>query len=425
MKFFIFVSVLFSFASYSLEKPYEPSFTAKHPKMVQSARSAGVGIAVSALSYAGLQATTKQDSSNCLKFALPIGLVSGLAVYYLKPVYISFLDAVLCHPDQALLAAYQVEDQMKKEAQRQKLDGDTQNIEDHTKKLKLAHTLIKRFESQCPFVLLGECTNEGFGPCVLSRTYKKKYRNQFEDAIGKALSQKSSLSRPIVYTSFGCGGSFQDLVILTKWLSKNPLAQLDIHLVDLQHTPLVACLDFLNNQRQINKQPIDYASVMQQLLEKGKKEWGGDKHPEEKATMELSATISHLDLKHKEFLDWLQNNFPKAQIRLFSHDNAKSYLDFTQKNNLEYPDVISAADIQDEMSQLRKSINNYLALCAKTLEKKPSSINILLTKMLEKNGNYRVSLLTCAKDNIPGCEEAPYTDFEKQEQTLYYTEKNL
>lgn len=425
MKFFIFTSILFSVASHSLEKPYEPNFTAKHPKLVQTARSAGAGMAVSALTYAGLQAATKQNSPTSLKYALPIGLVGGLAVYYLKPVYISFLDAVLCHPDQALLATYQVEDQMKKEAQRQKLDVNADNIEDHTKKLGLSRALIKRFESECPFVLLGECTSEGFGPCVLSRTYKKKYRNQFENTIGKALSQKLQISKPIVYASFGCGGTFQDLVIITKWLSKNPLAQLDIHLIDLQHTPLVACLDFLNNQRQIDKQPVDYASVMQELLEKGKKEWGGDKHPEDTARMELSAAISHLDLKHKELLNWLQQNFPKAQIRLFSHDNAKSYLGFIEKNNLEYPDVINAADIQDEMSQLRKSINNYLALCAKTLEKKPSSTNILLTKMLEKNGNYRVSLLTCAKDNIPGSEEAPYTDFEKQEQKLYYTEKNL
>lgn len=419
MKKFLCIISTFSFLSTALEKPYEPSFTAKHPKLIQRARSTGAGIAASALTYAGLQMATTQDSSTSLKYSLAVGVASGVAAYYLKPVTISLFDTVLCHPDQALLYAYQVNKQMNARAQQEKVD----DIQDATEKCTKFSQIIKHFEARCPFILLGECTDEGFGPCVLSRSYQKKYRNVFEDAIGKFLTQKSSPGKPIVYASFGCGGIFQDLVTLTKFFCKNPGAQIDIHLIDQKHMPLVACCDFLN-ERRIHNEPINYTQVLPQLIEKGRKEWGGDKYSEETVRGELSNNITYLDLKHKELLNWLQTNFPKSSIRLFSHESAQSYLAFIEKNNLEYPDIIHAVDIQDEMSQLRHSINHYLTLCAKTLEKKPDSINILLAKMLEKKG-YRVSLLTCTKDNAQGSTEAPYTDFEKQEQKIYYSEKNL
>lgn len=86
---------------------------------------------------------------------------------------------------------------------------------------------------------------------------------------------------------------------------------------------------------------------------------------------------------------------------------------------MSYPDVITAADIQDEMSLIYRSMFDYINLCLKTCARKPN-INILLSKTdfsYNDKGepNYKVSLIS-----FSAIKELGFIEKEFEKQKMYF-----
>ena len=108
-------------------------------------------------------------------------------------------------------------------------------------------------ELKLPICFLGECSDETpWCPCILNRNTNPQFRNLFEDQVRAALVEKiDGLQAPVVYTSFGSGGMFQDFTILVKTLAQKPNAKLHINLIDRQYWLYVDCLHKLNQPRTV------------------------------------------------------------------------------------------------------------------------------------------------------------------------------
>ena len=187
-----------------------------------------------------------------------------------------------------------------------------------------AEELMKEARQNSPIFLIGECIKEDWGPCLLSRSHAPQYRNHFEnETVTTLIKQIESEEAPIHYTGFACGGMFQDLVVLTKTLAQKPNASLAIHLIDLEHTPYVACQDLIGPTREVKPtESLDPHKVIDQLMERAKKEkWVNEKDCEgdklEDTKKQFTGICKDYDEKAKQFVSYLQRTFPDAQLSLY------------------------------------------------------------------------------------------------------------
>ena len=65
----------------------------------------------------------------------------------------------------------------------------------------------------------------------------------------------------------------------------------------------------------------------------------------------------------------------REKITLSLYDKAHNYVDYLDENNIAYPDVIMASDID-----CCSATQHYKDLCKKVLNKKPNMKNVVLTK---------------------------------------------
>ena len=251
--------------------------------------------------------------------------------------------------------------------------------------------LMKEARQNSPIFLIGECIKEDWGPCLLSRSHAPQYRNHFEnETVTTLIKQIESEEAPIHYTGFACGGMFQDLVVLTKTLAQKPNASLAIHLIDLEHTPYVACQDLIGPTREVKPtESLDPHKVIDQLMERAKKEkWVNEKDCEgdklEDTKKQFTDICKDYDEKAKQFVSYLQRTFPDAQLSLYLHESSDSYLKYRHKHNLPYPHVVTAVDIKDEMSLLKSSTMHFAELVERTLKSNQRASVI----SLDKNNSY-------------------------------------
>ena len=380
-------------------KPYEPSLAVKYSLLkMAGAAAVGAGLGVVAqhtIVGAGLgvvaQHTMPGTSDSKL---LPLGLACAAAGavkihHSYRTSRTSFLDLLLTDPRKALNRTKKVSDAYSKEAKAE-LEHSTSD------QVVLFKKLVKKYEKNCPVFLLGECTSEDWGACCLSRAYCSKYRDQYELRVCDSLLEKLQKSGDAVhYADFGSGGAFQTLVILARTLSKKPDSSLAVHLIDMKHTPHAVSRDTLQVNREVTLQD-DYnlEPIMPQLLQRGREEWGG-KNAEDKVIRDgVLGGYALVEEEGKQMIGWLAKTFPHAKLSLSLHESSQSYLNYLEKTGQPSPDVVSAADIQDEMSLLRGSVRDYSLLCRQTLQKKPDSINWLLGKESQSTGRLSQLSLT-------------------------------
>lgn len=259
--------------------------------------------------------------------------------------------------------------------------------------LTKTHTsLTEKHELLFPLFLLGECTKEidSTGTnhnCLFSRTYKPHYRNCFEKHASKLLIKKlqTSPEQTTTYTSFGCGGAFQDLIIITKALMEQPKALLTIHLIDGVNTPYTSAIDFLQQSHEIKtEQKFTFGSQLtayeQYARDKEKHDPEIQNFTREALKLQLLDLCLSTQAKYKQFLSWLKKQFPQATISLYVHNQVSNYYNFIHKNNHTHADVLTAVDIDDEESKITYSIQNYTQLCKATLSNNPTSVNAWLQK---------------------------------------------
>ncbi|MFA6527617.1 MAG: hypothetical protein WCT20_04290 [Candidatus Babeliales bacterium] len=272
---------------------------------------------------------------------------------------------------------------------------------------ELFREFVQKQESVCPVILLGECTKEDFWDCRLSRTYQPFYRNCFEENVVTALLGKLTAidTRQIEYVGFGVGGCFQDFVIVAKTLAQKPNAPLSIHLIDRNFTPYVKWRDELNSGRCIDRDYFsDFIAQKPRLLGYGRKEWADENISDTQLEQRLFGECTRIEVQALQFIGFLKKMFPQSHLQLYLHESSESYLDYINRHQMTPADLITAADIQDEMSLLRRSMRDYLLLCEKTLQQNPLSLNFLLDKHPEDEKAEACLTKICLEEK-PGCKK--------------------
>jgi hypothetical protein len=357
-------------------KRYEPSLATKCPlvKMAGAAAvAAGLGVAAQHL----IPGTFGSK-------LLPLGLACAAAgVAKMHHSYRTcFLDLLLTDPQKALGRTQKVFDAYSKDAKVELEDPTPDTVGLSPDAVGLFKQIVKKHEKNCPLFLLGECISEDGKVCCLSRAYCPKYRESYESRVCDSLLEKLQKSDAVVhYVDFGSGGAFQALVILARTLSKKPDSSLVVHLIDMKHTPYTASRDTLEVNREVTLQDdYDLKAIMPQLLQRGKEEWDGGNEEDSVIESRILSSYFVAEERGKQMIGWLARTFPHAKLSLSLHESAQSYLNYLEKTGLPSPDVVSAADIQDGKSLDCGSIKNYFLLCYQALQKKPHSINLLLSR---------------------------------------------
>lgn len=334
------------------------------------------------------------------------------------------LVTILHNPLTSLNDLYRINNQFESTFKTEKLD-DFSHPDDQA--LEKLNSLIQSHEQKSPIFLLGECTQEGEWSCMLSRTYQSKYREQFEKRVVDALVAKTeSCDNAVQYVGFGSGHMYQDLVVLCKTLTSNPNASLSVHLIDPQYSCFTDIRDAMNLDRQVK--PDTHTNLLQSMPEliKVYREKIEDNYTLDN---EISKTIQVVYTKGentaRQFITFLHKAFPKASLSLYLHDSHTAYLGYITKHNIAYPDVICAADIDDEMSRMQGSLPNYIILSKKALQKKPNAFNMLLTKLDPKTEGHMVQLVTISLDEVAGAIKSEPDQLNEQTGTVFLAVENI
>lgn len=319
------------------------------------------------------------------KISICGAFLAGSSIYALSHLnsYLKIknpLSDLIKDPVTALRNAMQVNEQFKERETVRSL-----SVQDIKKRISL-------FEQKSPIFLLGECTSVGSRPCEMSRFSEPAYRNAYENCVVRALVNKMTVQEAgtVHYASFASGGMFQDLVILTKALNQKRDGSLMIHLIDLQYRSYV---NFFEATRQAGCDAFDITnlasvkftdeqktSIGQYFRPKGSFENKTDKEIFDK----LYRCALMLAQSCKQLLTVLQQNFPEARVLLTLHSSKDAYCTYLDGQSDSCPDVLVAADFQDQMSQLKESVLHYAQLCQTVLMKKSEMQNIALY-LQEKN----------------------------------------
>lgn len=360
----------------TITQPYSPSFAERHPIMWGLIKT---GVCTAAAYCLG---NCQQAVPACAIAAgglVTAGTMSTLS--YAKNKY-RFLHSLLLHPIGALNTIYKTYSAYN--LQLSKIEEGKLSIdEDQRKAIPIVLKLIHSYEKICPVYFVGECVREDWWDCILSRRFEPSYRESFEQKVVHALigCLDRNGARPVQYVGFGCGGTFQDFVIAVKTLAQKPDASLVIHLIDRQYTPCVCCLELLNNSHEIVPEIAnDYYSVMPLAKQKYRVKWQAQDVPDVKFENAVVGESLRIEIHAKQFLAYIQKTFPRAHIVLCLHYDKQNYLEYIEKYHLHYPDVIAAADIQDEMSLLAQAPIHYASLCSEVLQKHPTSQNFWLSR---------------------------------------------
>lgn len=296
-----------------------------------------------------------------------------------------WLDMILLNPAEAVYHANQVHDQF---TSCLVTEGPKTTVDANETK-RYVQSAHDAFIPQCPFFTLGECVKEDFWPCVLSRDHDPKIRHRLEvravDYMHEIWTARPTTT--LQYAGFACGGAFQDLVIATKFLSKNPTARVHFHLIDVKFTPFAFTRDLQKDDRDIelSKSTTVGDMVLVDLKQKAIQSWGANaayfQKPETVESLKLCAFDA--EVRYKPFLGFLKDTFPQANIRLSLHAQAEDYLSYLNGKEYAPADLIVATDIQDEMSLLRGSVSDFNCLFQGVFEKNNQCKGLLLSKTLK------------------------------------------
>jgi hypothetical protein len=365
-------------------------------------------------------------SSYCKDYIDPswagiLGLILGYR--YIEPKRPPLTDSLLLHPESALTYGYHINDQFG-DAVEKKGINDFKNKPFTQKALQETNALISTFEKKWPLFLLGECTAEGWGPCILSRSYQPKNRDTFEQEVVSSLLQKMSNTKPVEYVGFATGGMFQDLVILVKALAQKPNGKINIHLIDKKFTGFAYSKMVIEQSTEIHEhKSIDFSSPtnMDTLKNYAKTHWGAKNETDSNIEKLLKMECIGQEKKCQQMLSYLKKTFPHAQLSLSVYGSAQDYCMATKKTQT-YADVISAADMEDEISLVQQSNVHYAALCTKMLKKNPTADNIWLAKNPQK-GTAKILKISLSKTQ--NSIEEKFEPKKNKEITLYLTQKEI
>lgn len=232
--------------------------------------------------------------------------------------------------------------------------------------------LLQKCEQACPICLLGECTADF---CEFSRCNNPEFRECFESKTVAAINEKLKGGKPVNYVGFGSGSMLQDLIIIAKVLTKNPTAQININLIDQKYENYTLVRDYLKNGREV-KEGFDDVLAQEsykEAFEKAKRVYDEGTRKE----------IICVGMAAKQFLSMLKQAFPEAKLMLALYASGDDFVGYVEANKQSYPDVIAAADIQDDVSYCCGGVPAYMFFSLYINSKKPSSINLWLCRNVD------------------------------------------
>ena len=359
------------------------------------------------------------------------------------------LSTILEDPVVTLNRMLEVNDQFESCMKKEKLD-DFKHPDD--KALEKLRSLIQFYENKSPIFLLGECTEGGFMPCPLVRAQQPQYREQFEARVVNQLlaKLKTNGDKTVRYVGFGSGGMYPDLRILLETLIKAPDdASITIDLIDRQYVCFTDVRDamlrnhevtpntyttfggwiinFLDQQKLTN---AIFCSFLENDYEKAEL-WAKSHNIDFKSNVDLTniddniinannkfkamqTPYTRLESRARQFITFLKQSFPKAKLTLRLHSRGKSYLEYIDKRQLPYPDVICAADITtDDFAEI--ALKDYISLCKTVLEKNMNTSNTLLSVKTTTDEGQLITILPFEAENIPREQFNLFYDFQSGE----------
>ncbi len=337
---------------------------------------------------------------------------------YVKDEISSSRDT-LSKPDVKLVALLTIDSRKVLENVEQTRDRfyrELNSLDNGTNTELLFKTLLKKYEAECPIFMLGECNTQ----CGLTRKHWPQYRAAFEERTSLLLLEKLQPGQTVHYAAFASGDLFQDLVVLSKTLKMKPDASIVINIVDNNLTPYVYCRDVSSTTREVQENyTLQTQPIRREIIEHARKVWSAAKFDDNSIIEEISNECLNRETLLKQFLVTLKRNHPQANLTLFVHDSAQSYLDYIDKNQLPYPDVIATADIQDELSAMRGAAESYVSLCIKVLQKKPNASNVWLAhNYYVANSAYLQSL--SLEESTDAAKEAFEFEYEPNKSVVCY-----
>ncbi len=265
---------------------------------------------------------------------------------YSKP---NVLDTCLSNPSKALEYSAQTQQKLGLKPDLIRLDK------------PLDKEQVAKAEQQWPIFLLDECQKDS---CILSRNKNPQFRGKYEERVSEALGKKIKESpyARLNYTSFASGNMFQDFVILTKALAKNPRAHIIINLIDTKYAFYELYKDRVNKHRIVQKGDINFDTYNQ--VEDFQKNM-----------------ILYLHVAANQFTRTLENMFPEATLTLALHASCASYINYLEDKKYTYPDVLVSADIITAKEDSGAD-SDYIKLITATLKKNQGCNNLWLDKGL-------------------------------------------
>ncbi len=275
---------------------------------------------------------------------------------------------------------------------------------------KKATDIAKDMMKQNPLCFVGECMAES---CYLTRSKYPHARAFFEEQTSSLLKKQIEAypDTTIKYTSFASGGALPELIATTKVLIKKANARLAICLIDLQYELLVEIKKESDEPSKIKPQTIDSLHTQYE---------------------ELLKDITHLfypdllgllckGIQHQQFINWLTEQFPHAQIALHIYESVDQYLE----HNAESPaHVVTAIDSTPNDFQ-SDPLPYYQHLCLKTLQLNPISKNISLQSIDWRDSNAILSHYYLNNENNPQAKLISFCCEEQEEEQIYEIQEQL
>lgn len=199
--------------------------------------------------------------------------------------------------------------------------------------VKKNYELIQKYQHSEPLFLLNECIGR---LCPFSRKNNNQIRSMYQVQVCRLLElQKEKLKKQkqenqtyLTYASFGSGFLFQDLIVLTAFLTQNPEMNMHIHVIDRLYTLYTHFRDAAQDERCV----LESTDIDQSILMK-------------RDFQESAEAIIQMHCRFKQFLWWFKHAFAQSYCSLHVFHSDTDYLNHIKNKKIEAPDVLTAIDI--------------------------------------------------------------------------------
>lgn len=248
----------------------------------------------------------------------------------------------------------------------------------HTRKV------LETYLKKNPYAHLNECVKTGYsaglGGCPLNRIEFPYLRAAFEDTIVTAVTPQLEAGQPLHLVSFASGDLFQDLMIVTHILKKQPSATIDLHCIDAKYALPSYTNKLLDRSPQFNEaNTITPNDISQSIIKTLQQAFTIPESIRGEAALKdfIAAYALPHEYRLKAFMQYIKKRFPESKVQLYTYGGIRYYMLLnTDAQPPKFPDVIYTNDIDLEPD----AIKDYKTLCTAVLKKQPKTKNYQLTK---------------------------------------------